>query len=229
MGNRFCFDAYDFEKNELGFSPEELETVRRLLAEGKKVYLAPVEVESEEQLEDVLHAEREKCHVWCSGPDRRLVYLTPAEESIFHYLVRQLDRRRKQIDRETRCLVPGCRKDRIRCPEENRCSRCPYGRRPEERRSMMTSWEELQEKGLDMADPSPSTEELAIRRMEYERLRESLEKCSERIRQSFFLKEVMGYSARETAELVGLPVSQVYRYLSEVRKVLRRAGKPEDA
>ena len=27
MGNRFCYDAYDFEKNKLGFSPEELETV----------------------------------------------------------------------------------------------------------------------------------------------------------------------------------------------------------
>ena len=85
MAKELYFDDYDFDSNERGFSAEELETVRRLLSEGKRVWMAPVVIEDDGQLE-ALYVSRSRCRTWHSGPEKRLVYLTPADEETFQFL-----------------------------------------------------------------------------------------------------------------------------------------------
>ena len=81
MANSIYFDSYDCDLNERGFSAEELDTVRRLLSEGKRVWMAPVVIEETEQLE-TLCVTRSRCRTWRTGPEKRLVYLTPGRQML---------------------------------------------------------------------------------------------------------------------------------------------------
>ena len=42
---------------------------------------------------------------------------------------------------DTRCIVPGKQKPLIVCPECNKCSNCPFGRKPEDRQPRVIDYE----------------------------------------------------------------------------------------
>lgn len=121
MENRFWLDSYDFVRNERGFSSEELETVHRLLSEGKKVWMTPIRIEEDEQLE-TLRISESRCRMLRMGSVRKRVYFTPADEGTFRYMVSVMNKEQKEYLRSHRCLVPGERKDYMRwAPMGRRC------------------------------------------------------------------------------------------------------------
>ena len=116
MENRFWFDSYDFARNERGFSPEELETVYRLLSEGKKVWMTPVRIDEDGQLE-TLRVPGSRCRMLRMGSVRKKVYFTPADEGTFRYMVSAMNREQKEYLRSRRCMLRRMRRMLYRSPK----------------------------------------------------------------------------------------------------------------
>ncbi len=122
----------------------------------KEVIYAPIEIESADQLR-ALGIGWEDCETWLIGLDHVKVYLTPASAEVRDYLMQELRRRHQNRCRETRCMVQGKRGFPIRCPDQNHCEECPYGRNRGDRVYRTVSLDELFGEGFDC----PSTENIA--------------------------------------------------------------------
>ena len=226
MAKELYFDSYDFEQNDRGFSAEELETVRRLLSEGKRVWMAPVVIEDDGQLE-ALYVSRSRCRTWHSGPEKRLVYLTPADEETFQFLKLGLDSARKRAERNRRCLIPGTRNDYIRCPECYHCDACPFGRCGEARTGRTVSRDCMLETELETAVCFDTPEEILLQREMLDEIRERMRQKNVRILQAFEMKVEQGYDVKEVAEAMGETSRNVYYYLSEARRICREYAQEE--
>ena len=220
MIKELYFDNYDFDRNERGFSAEELETVRCLLAEGKRVWMAPVVIEVDGQLE-TLYASRSRCRTWHSGPEKRLVYLTPADEETFMFLKHEMDAVRKRAERNRRCMVPGKRNDFVRCPECYHCDACPFGMKGKVRTSRTVSRDILMESELETAVSPNTVEDIVLKHEFLAEMREMMRRKNERILQVFELKMEKGYDVQEVAEALGETSRNVYYYLSEAKRICR--------
>ncbi len=226
MAKELYFDSYDFEQNDRGFSAEELETVRCLLSEGKRVWMAPVVIEDEGQLE-TLYVSRGRCRTWHSGPEKRLVYLTPADEETFAFLKLEMDATRKRAERNRRCMIPGVRNEYVRCPECYHCSECPFGRGGEARTGRTVSRDLMLETEQETAVCADTPEDIVLRREMLEEVCERMRRKNERILQAFVMKVEQGYDVREVAEALGETSRNVYYYLSEAKRICREYARQE--
>ena len=220
MAKELYFDTYDFEHNERGFSAEELETVRGLLSEGKRVWMAPIVIEDEGQLE-TLYVTRSKCRTWHSGPEKVLVYLTPADEKTFDYLKLSMDAIRKKVERNRRCMIPGKRKDFVRCPECYHCDACPFGMEGKVRTGRTVSRDLLMETELETAVSPDTVEDIVLRHEFLAEIRELMRRKNERILQVFELKFEKGYDVKQVADALGETSRNVYYFLSEAKRICR--------
>ena len=220
MADSIYFDSYDCDLNERGFSAEELDTVRRLLSEGKRVWMAPVVIEETEQLE-TLCVTRSRCRTWRTGPEKRLVYLTPADEETYKFLERGMDTQRKREERNRRCMVRGERNDSIRCPECYCCSECPFGMNGKARTGRTVSRDRLMESELETAVDRETPEMIILRREMLAEVREKMRLKNERILRAFEMKVEQGFDVQEVAEAMGESSRNVYYYLSEAKRICR--------
>ena len=108
MAYSICFDSYDFQRNEHCFSAEELDTVREILAHGERVWMAPVRIEDEGQLETLMIS-RSRCRTLYVGPERMRVFFTPVNEPTYRFLIGAVNREHKEHLAATRCRIPGKR------------------------------------------------------------------------------------------------------------------------
>ena len=83
------------------------------------------------------------------------------------------------------------------------------------------SLEELGERGVDPADPSPGTEEEALRRDEYARLRSAIAGLPEDQRDALVLTQLEGKSYGETAAMLSVSEGTVKSRVSRARERLR--------
>lgn len=226
MKKELYFDSYDFNQNERGFSAEELETVRRLLSEGKRVWMAPVVIEDDGQLE-TLYVSRSRCRTWHSGPEKRLVYLTPADEETFLFLKLGFDSARKRAERNRRCMILGTRNEYVRCPECYHCDECPFGRTGEVRTGRTVSRDHLLETELETAVCADTPEDIVLRREMLTEIREQMRRKNERILQVFVMKVEQGYDVQEVADALGETSRNVYYYLSEAKRICREYARQE--
>ena len=226
MAKELYFDNYDFERNDRGFSAEELETVRRLLSEGKRVWMAPVVIENDGQLE-TLYVSRSRCRTWHSGPEKRLVYLTPADEGTFLFLKRGFDSARRRADRNRRCMIPGTRNEYVRCPDCYNCDQCPFGRCGDVRTVRTVSRDLLLETELETAVCEDTPEDIVLRREILTEIRERMRRKNERILQAFEMKVEQGYDVQEVADVLGETSRNVYYYLSEAKRICREYARQE--
>ena len=212
------FNSYDFSTNPEHFSPEELETVRHMLEKGQTVYLAPLVIENEGQYE-TLHISRSACRYCVYGRIRHLIHFTPAGKEISDLFTSELEQLSKSILRQHRCLIPGTRKDYIRCPEENRCCECPFGKRADKIDSQFISLEALLQSGYEPIGSEPISNHI-IRKDEYNRLMEELFRSGKKPYQAFILHMIRGYSVEETADMMQEKPRNIYYYLNEAKKIL---------
>lgn len=220
MAMDLYFDSYDFDSNERGFSAEEMQTVRSILSEGKRVWMAPIVIEDDGQLE-TLCVTRSKCRMWRSGPDKVLVYLTPADEKTFRFLKLNMDSVRKREERNRRCMVPGKRNDFVRCPECYHCDACPFGMKGKVRTSRTVSRDILMESELEIAVSPDTVEDIVLKHEFLAEMREMMRRKNERILQVFELKMEKGYDVQEVAEALGESKRNVYYFLSEAKRICR--------
>ena len=195
----------------------EVRTYRELTESGVEVMLAPIVIESAEQLRG-LGLSAEMCRTWRVGNQRFWVHLTPAPREVYDLLLGEMRAAHRRSYRAGRCQVPGTLKPTIRCPESNRCSACPYGRSPEERRASELSWDELVDGGVEPATSWDEAESEAVGNAECERLLGLLGDEDPSLALTASMR-AEGYSARDIAEACGVAVPTVYARLRRARQI----------
>ena len=217
MAKEIIFTEYDFTANEESFTPEELQTLTRLIHSGTPVFLAPIEIENEDQFES-LHITQEHCRTWRIGSEKVLVHLTPTDEPTYRYLLNDLRAKHRQGYRSVRCMIPGAKKPLIRCPDTNKCSACPFGRKPEDRDPNTISWDELADSGVELEGHDRTVERLHAK-LEYDEIRQQMIAEDPKIALAFEMKERDGMSVAEIAKALGGTDRQVYYLLQKARSI----------
>jgi len=217
MAKEINFAEYDFTANEERFTPEELRTLTRLIREGTRVFLAPIEIEDRSQFE-ALHITQEQCRTWRVGSEKVLVHLTPADEQTYTFLLNELRSKHRQGYRSIRCMVPGRQKPLVRCPDSNKCSACPYGRTPQDRDPNSISWEEFTENGLEPEDTDRTIERLHAK-LEYDEIRRRMIAEDPLIALAFEMKERDDMTVDEIVTALGVTTRQVYYLLQKAKAI----------
>ena len=118
-----------------------------MTATGEPIYLAPIKIEFDEQLE-TLQTTRKHCKTWRIGSEKITVKLTPTNGELYDVMVSFLRSEHREGVRSTRCVVPGV-KGTIRCDDNNSCKNCPYGRNPDDKLYFQISLDELTSTGYE--------------------------------------------------------------------------------
>ena len=218
MAKEFNFAEYDFAANEACFTPEELDTLKRLDRTGTPVFLAPIEIEDRNQFES-LHITQAHCRTWRIGSEQVLVHLTPADEATYRFLLNELRTKHRKGYRSVRCMVPGRQKPLIRCPDTNKCSDCPYGRKPEDRDPNEISWDGLIEAGTEPKITDHTTPQAETELM-YKELLDLMAREDPDIAKAYNWREHLGYDVKEIANKLQLSDRQV-RYLLQKAETIR--------
>lgn len=217
MAREINFAEYDYTENTERFTPEELQTLTRLIHSGTPVFLAPIEIENEDQFE-ALHITQEHCRTWSIGSEKVLVHLTPTDEPTYRYLLNELRSKHRQGYRSVRCMIPGKQKVLIRCPDTNKCSACPFGRKPEDRDPNVISWDELADAGVEPEGHDRTVERLHAK-LEYDEIRRRMIAEDPKIALAFEMKERDGMGVAEIANALGVTDRQVYYLLQKARSI----------
>ena len=201
-------------------TPEELETLSRLVSSGKTVFAAPIEIESDEQLE-ALGITRAQCQTWHIGSISVTVHLTPADDETRNYLVGELFNRIRNQNRAKRCLISGKREALIRCPECNRCAECPYPEDRDRYHAAPPSWDAMVEKGYDI--PCQETGyDLVDLTDELKPVIDAIRAVNPKYLRAIVLRDYYGLSVKEVAEEMQETPRNVYFYIDRARKIGRQ-------
>ena len=175
------------------------------------ISLAPLEIESADDLE-YMPVDQGFVTKILIGKRWVKVLLVEAEPEVCKLMLTDLKRKYNNSYRQHRCLVPGVRKDWVRCPETNHCDACPYGRDPEQYDPGRLSLEGMLEAEEDVPDPGYSVERI----MEWREIFAALEEVSPEAVRAIKLK-LAGFTLHEIADRMGRSVSAVNRLIEKAR------------
>ena len=124
------------------------------------------------------------------------------------YFWNELNAEHHRNSRGTRCIVPGKQKPLIVCPECNKCSNCPFGRKPEDRQPRVIDYEvpkELMNNNDDFSTMNQSESEMI-----YEELIAAMRRKDPLIAEVFTRYHTYDYDAPEIAAELGIDKRKVY-------------------
>ena len=201
-------------------TPTEAETLAALEKSGTEVYAAPIEIEHKEQLE-TLGISWSQCRTWHIGSEPVTVHLTPADKATYKFLVNELRSRHREEYRAKRCMIPGTLKPLIHCPECNRCRECPYPEYRDKHQANQISYEKMLELGDEAGGDTRMIEQLEAK-MQYEEIRQMMNKENPLITQVFEMKERDDMSVEDIATELGLTKRQVYYFHTKALAIGRK-------
>ncbi len=175
------------------------------------ISLAPMEIESVKDMEFMPIDQGFVTRILV-GKRWVKVLLVEAEPEVCKLMLADLKKKYNSFYRQHRCLVPGVRKDWIRCPETNHCDSCTYGREPEQYDPGLVSLEGMFEAEEDVPDPGFSVERI----MEWREMFNALEEVSPEAVRAIKLK-IAGYTLCEIADRMGKSVPAVNRLIEKAR------------
>ena len=216
------FEQYDFTANPDNYTYEETITIKRMMAAGQPIYLAPIEIEIDEQMEN-LHISERDCRTWRVGSYRYKVHLTPASGELYDLLVGDLRNKHSDAYRATRCQVPGKRGKLVRCDTKNRCDACPYGIDPADKQSNAISLDGLYEVGWEPAGTADTTAEKALAAVEYAEKRARMNMVDKRIAQILEDYEEVGLSIKELQDKYNVSRRRVFQLLKCAKEIGQEA------
>lgn len=196
---------------------EEAGTLEALRAAGKKVGIAPIEIESDEQMIEMGITDRQ-CRMWSVMKKKVRVHPTPASTEVSDMLLKDLRRKHRQDDRGKRCKVPGKAKPLIRCPESNSCANCPYPEYRDAYQPDNLSWERLIEAGYQEPQGTDEIRQAEIRIM-LEEVCAEIRAVNPKFAEAIALRELEGYTVKEIAQIMGDSERNVYYYISKAKEI----------
>ena len=140
--------------------------------DGTVWYDAPVQIRDQSDLANY-HINWTDCRKWRFGGGKAvMVYFVKVKElAVAEFLWKELNYEHWQEYAAKRCMVPGTRKDWIRCPSNMSCANCPYG---DEKKRPVISLDGLVEVGYEPG-ADVSAEEKAYYALEYREIRNLLD------------------------------------------------------
>ncbi len=194
---------------------------------GETLYHMPLEIESTADLHNY-GITLEECYTLnFGGTDSRTVYFykTPNRE-LAEEQWRYLNRDHSAKVAITRCMIPGQRKVLKRCPTNNSCRRCPYGRTAADKQLNVISWDQLTEEAWNGIKAGGSrnipTEEIDDFNLLMDELQTELDAKDERLMCALKMKEIAGYSAPEIAAELKCSQPRVYQLLKTAKEIARK-------
>ena len=198
-------------------TPTEAATLATLRKSGKKICAAPVEIEHRGQLE-TLGITWEQMRTWHIGSEPVKVHLTPADEDTAKYLLSELRARHRDEYRARRCMIPGKRNHLIRCPEDNRCAKCPHPKSRDQHEANVLSWDALIGDGYEEISTKSGIGAVEAK-MSLEAVFNALDAKNPKYKQAFLMKEFCEMSVAEIAEAMHDTKRNIYYYLAEAKKI----------
>lgn len=185
---------------------------------GEVVYFAPIEIKDKVDLANY-GITWDDCEPLPFGTsERKTVYYYPTtNKEIADMFWKELNTKHSKEYRSTRCDdVPGKRKKKIVCPDTNKCSACPYGRKPEDKKAKVISLDGLAEGGCEL--PTEDREMRAAEaRLIFEEVKKMMDEKDENIAKVVILKEVHELKVKEIARELGIDERQVYYCLKQAK------------
>lgn len=209
--------AKEFEWGRL--TPEEAKTLGELNASGVEVYAAPIviekDIEARKMQFESLGISYEDCKTWHIGNEDVIVHLTPAPKHIYDFMLTELRTKHRDEYRNRRCQIPGKYKGTlIMCPECNRCAACPFPEYRDQHKARIVSRDEMIESGYEGEVDTRMVRQLDAK-LQYEEIRDLMDKENPLITQVFEKKERDGLSNEEIAADLGITKRQTYYLYSK--------------
>lgn len=114
----------------------------RINAKGKQVYDAPIRIVDNNDLRNYGITWKDCETLYVGGIEPMNVYMYETDDpKLADSFWKEINVEHHRNCRSTRCIVPGKKKPLIVCPECNKCSNCPFGRKPEDRQPRVIDYE----------------------------------------------------------------------------------------
>lgn len=186
---------------------------------GEAIYYAPIRIYNKADL-DNYHITWDDCKTMPFGGSEKVkVYYYPTtDKRLADFLRAELNTEHSKGYRSMRCNVLGKSGKLIRCSDENKCTACPYGRKPEDRDANIISLDLEAEKGHEF-ESGDRRMAAKLAEMEFQKIKERMDAKNPIIAEIIFKKEFEGFEVSEIAEEYNLTSSQVYYYLKQAREI----------
>jgi len=216
------------------FYPEgneyQLESLRkRIRRDGETEYSIPCPVQDAAARMALGGISRAECirFPFCGEP--MLLYLVwDRNKEVADLMWASVTREHKAQNRETRCSIPGKRKAFIRCDDHNRCEKCPWGRRPEERERSTISLETIPEDWIGWTGTASPVEEEALLRADLERALAHLKQVNRAAWLAWKMKHIEGMDTKEIGAALQYSLMSVYKLLRIANRILADDLKEEE-
>ena len=184
--------------------------------DGTVWYDAPVQIRDQADLANY-HIQWSDCRKWRFGGGKPvMVYFVKVQElAVAEFLWKDLNYEHWQEYAAKRCMVPGTRKDWIRCPSNMSCANCPYGN---EKKRPVISLDGLVEVGYEPG-ADVSAEEKAYYALVYREIRNLLDAKDPLFAEVLEAKILDEKSAAIIARRLGVKTSHVYKMLDKIREI----------
>lgn len=184
--------------------------------DGTVWYDAPVQIRDQADLANY-HIQWSDCRKWRFGGGKPVMvhFVKVRELAVAEFLWKDLNYEHWQEYAAKRCMVPGTRKDWIRCPSNMSCANCPYG---DEKKRPVISLDGLVEVGYEPG-ADVSAEEKAYYALEYREIRNLLDAKDPLFAQVLEMKILDEKSAASIAQRLGVKISRIYKMLDKIREI----------
>ena len=184
--------------------------------EGTVWYDAPVQIRDQADLANY-HINWTDCRKWRFGGGKAvMVYFVKVKElAVAEFLWKDLNYEHWQEYAAKRCMVPGTRKDWIRCPSNMSCAHCPYGN---EKKRPVISLDGLVEVGYEPG-ADVSAEEKAYYALVYREIRNLLDAKDPLFAEVLEAKILDEKSAAIIAQRLGVKTSRIYKMIDKIRDI----------
>ena len=183
---------------------------------GEILYDCPIEIKTKADLKNYGITWDDCRTLNFHGSEKMTVYFfKTGNRALAEYQWNYLDSQHSAGYRSTRCMIPGKRKDWIKCPDTVSCANCPYKL---VRKPPAISWDGLIESGYE-PDAEGSVAESVCTKLELAELRRQMDQVDTRLYQAITLKEKYGMSVNEIAKKLGISEPRVYQLLAQVKEI----------
>ena len=192
----------------------------KINAEGKQVYNAPIRIVDRKDLKNYGITWKDCESFYVGGIEAMNVYMYETEDPMLaDCFWKEINVEHHRNCRGTRCLVPGTLKPLIVCPECNKCSECPYGKKNEYRQPRIINYDVPEELMGDECNEFSGMNE-AESEMVYDEIIAALRRKDPLIAEVFTRYHTYDYDAPEIATELGIDKRKVY-YLKQQAEQIR--------
>ena len=191
----------------------------RINAKGKQVYDAPIRIVDNNDLRNYGITWKDCETLYVGGIEPMNVYMYETDDpKLADSFWKEINVEHHRNCRSTRCLVPGTLKPLIVCPECNKCSECPYGKKNEDRQPRVIDYEVPEDLMNNNEDFSTMNE--AESEMIYDELISTMRRKDPLIAEVFTRYHTYDCDAPEIAAELGIDKRKVY-YLKQQAEQIR--------